>query len=152
MGEPTQSLRTSSKREILRGRYSRGFYNPIGQVSYGHKRQARFWHAINPNRRIAPFWREMGERTQPLRMSSKREILRGPYSGAYDNAIRTVSSGYKWPARFRHAKNPRSRIAPFWHELGESTQSLHMSSKREILRGRFFRAYYNAIRQVSSGN
>jgi hypothetical protein len=84
----------------------------------------------NRNRRIAPFFHEMGERTQSLRMSLKREILQGRCSGAYYKAIRQVSSGHKRPARFWHAKNPNRKIAPFWHESGERAQSPLMSSKR----------------------
>jgi hypothetical protein len=151
MEECTQSLLTNSKLEILRGGYTRAYYNAIRQVSSRYKRWARFRLAKNPKRRIVQFSHDKGERTQSLRMSSKLEIHQGWYSEAYHNAIRRVSSGHWRPARFRHAKNPSRKIAPFWHEMGERTQSLRMSSKREILRGRYFGAYYNATRQVSSG-
>ena len=40
------------------------------------------------------------------------------------------------------------RIAPFWHEMGARILSLRMSSKPEILRGRYSSAYYNALRLV----
>jgi hypothetical protein len=74
-------------------------------------RPALFWRARNPNSRIAPFWHELGERTQSLRMSSKREILQGWYSSAYYNGIRQVSSWHKQPARFRHAKYEQQNCA-----------------------------------------
>jgi hypothetical protein len=148
MGERTKSLRISLKREILRDGYSLAYCNAIQQVLSRHKRPARFRHVKNPNRRTTPFWIEMGECTQSVRMSSKREILQGGYSLAYYNAIRQVLSGQKRPGQFWHAENPNRRIAPIWHEMGECTQSLRMSSKCEILRGGYCLAYYNAIGQV----
>jgi hypothetical protein len=62
-GRTYQSLRTSSKQEILRGWYSRTNYNAIQLLSSGHKQPTRFWPAKNPDRRIVPLWHEMGEHT-----------------------------------------------------------------------------------------
>jgi hypothetical protein len=150
MGERTQSLRRSSKHEILRGQYSGAYYNAIQQVSPGYERPAWLRHVKNPNRKIAPFWYEMVERTQSHRRSTKREILRSQCTGAKYNAIREASSGYERTTWLRHAKNPNRRIAPFWHKMGERIQSFRRT-KQEILRGQYSGAYYNAIRQVSSG-
>jgi hypothetical protein len=91
----------------------------------------------------------MGKRTRPVRMSSKREILRGGNSLEYYNALRQVSAGHKRSARFRNAKIPNRTIAPFWQEMGERNQLIRMSLQGEILRGRYTIAYYNTIRQVS---
>jgi predicted nucleic-acid-binding Zn-ribbon protein len=108
----------SSKRDILRCRYSEAYYNAISQVLSGHKRAARFWHALNPNRFVVPFWPEMGQRNLALHTSSKRDIRRCRYSEAYYNAIPQVLSGHKRPAQFWHALNSNRIIAPIWPEMG----------------------------------
>jgi hypothetical protein len=75
----------------------------------------------------------MGARNQLLCMSSKREILRGRYSGAYFNAIRQVSSGYERPAcresepqnRAVLARNGRTyHVTSYEHETRNASRSV----------------------------
>jgi hypothetical protein len=104
----------------------------------------------NPNRRIAPFWLEMGQRNLALRMSSKPEILLARYSSANYFAIPQVLSGHRRPDLFPRAMNSDHRIASFGLEMGQHNLALRLSSKLEILRGRYSSAYYCSIPQVLS--